>query len=152
MYSVVANVEAYPRFLNWCSEVEILHQDNRTKHGEPEVVLAKMGVSYARLNFSFTTRNENLPGESIHLYLDEGPFSTFTGRWQFLPLGENGCKTSLDMEFAFQQSFGAGLMEKIFEKIASSQLDRFQQRAKALYHVKNTSLLAGHDQLGKLAP
>jgi ribosome-associated toxin RatA of RatAB toxin-antitoxin module len=137
MYAVVADVEAYPRFLNWCHEVQVLQREITAEDVPQEVVTAKMRVAYAKLNFSFTTRNAHRKGESIRLGLHDGPFSTFTGEWRFVPLGDSGCKTSFEMEFMFERSFGAGLMEKIFEKIASSQLDRFQQRAKTLYQTNS---------------
>lgn len=140
MFSVVADLDSYSEFLNWCSGVEVLENANSFAEG---IVIAKMYIAYGKLEFSFTTRNENSPGEAINIELVDGPFSAFSGQWQFQQLGDSGCKTSLEMEFAFKRSFGSAVVSKVFEKIASSQLESFQQRAHQLFaqHAQPSSSL-----------
>ena len=140
MYAIVADIERYPQFLNWCQSVEVLDQ------AEKATVIARMHVAYAKLSFAFTTKNAMLQDKNISLSLVDGPFSNFSGEWQFQslmspstnreqPEKEQGCKVSLAMDFRFERSFTSAVMAKMFEKIANSQLDAFQQRAFHLYKV-----------------
>ncbi len=132
MFAVVSNVEAYPEFLNWCSGVEVLQRAN-------DELTAKMHIAYGKLRFSFSTRNVSEPDRSIDLSLVEGPFTNFSGRWEFLPLQSNSpdsseaCKISLQMAFDFDRGLASVMLGKMFEKIAAAQLDAFQQRASELY-------------------
>lgn len=131
MYAVVADVDAYPEFLQWCDRVEVLDQ-------QAELVSAKMHVAYGKLVFAFTTLNQHQQDHSINLSLIDGPFREFCGLWSFLPLesssgSKEGCKISLEMDFRFEGKFASTLLNKIFEKIAVTQLDAFQRRAASLY-------------------
>jgi ribosome-associated toxin RatA of RatAB toxin-antitoxin module len=126
MYDVVANIEDYPNFLGWCEDVSVMDRE------ELEVV-AKLKIAYGKLRFQFTTKNRNIPGESITLCLVDGPFSEFHGKWVFKPLAESACKVSIDMDFSFDTRMVPGMFGKVFEKIVATQLDAFQKRAKELY-------------------
>ncbi|MEM7360657.1 MAG: type II toxin-antitoxin system RatA family toxin [Pseudomonadota bacterium] len=126
MYEIVADVEQYPKFLNWCEQAEVLARD------EDEIV-ARLKISYGKLKVGFTTRNQNVQGESIQLNLVEGPFSNFQGNWYFQPLGESACKVSIEMKFDFDRSLTPTIFAKVFEKIMNMQLDAFQKRARQLH-------------------
>ena len=47
-------------------------------------------------------------------------------------LGEGGCRVDLDMRFAFRNPMSAVLFEPLFEQTASSLVDAFVSRARAL--------------------
>jgi len=126
MYDVVADIGAYPAFLNWCEASEILSS------AEHEVV-ARLVISYSKLNIEFVTRNLNKPYQSIGLSLVDGPFTRLAGQWMFISLDDSACKVSIDMEFDFSRSFAKRMMGKVFANIISTQLDAFQNRAKHLY-------------------
>lgn len=129
MYQVVADIASYPAFLNWCDSAEIISADRNE-------VVAQLGVSYTRLNMQFTTRNQNIPGVSIDMVLEDGPFSELKGRWLFQTLSEDACKVSLDMNFDFDRSLTKQIVAKVFAGLVSSQIDAFQQRAEALYNAE----------------
>lgn len=130
MYGVVADVGAYPEFLNWCEGAEIVSaKDNE--------LIAKLKISYKKLRFQFTTSNLNTPGESIELKLVDGPFSNLHGIWVFKSLGQGASKVSIEMDFNLDTKLVPGVIGKVFEKIVSSQLDAFQLRAQQLYGVSN---------------
>jgi len=130
MYDVVADIDAYPEFLNWCEGTEIV----RSTDAE---LVACLKVAYKKLRFQFTTSNLNMPGESIELKLVDGPFSNLHGIWAFKPLGEGASKVSIDMDFNLDTKLVPGVVGKVFEKIISSQLDAFQKRAQQLYGTSN---------------
>jgi len=126
MYEIVADIRAYPDFLNWCEAIEIIDEQ------ELEVI-AKLKISYSKLNIQFTTRNQNIPNERIIMNLVDGPFSSLEGVWLFKKLNSDACKVSIDMQFDFDRSVVPSIFTKVFEKIISMQLDAFQKRAQNIY-------------------
>ena len=148
MFAVVNDIEAYPQFLNWCKEVEVVERAS-------DQLSARMHIAYGKLAFAFTTRNTQIENRQINLELIDGPFSSFSGEWLFKPLVDEadplaeqtrkieGCKISLQMDFNFERGLASVMMAKMFEKIATTQLDAFQQRAHQLYSVAGKTTLGG---------
>jgi len=126
MYDVVADVRSYPGFLPWCSGMEIVSEST-------EEVVAKLLISYRKLDFSLTTKNIMTKDESIQISLVEGPFSNLNGEWQIQSLDDNGCKVSLEMNFMFDSAVAHKLFGPVFQNVISAQLDAFQKRARQLY-------------------
>src|ERR687893_313471 len=84
MFALVDDIESYPRFLPWCTAATV---EERTPGG----VRATLTVGLKGLRQSFTTHNENRPGEAIDLRLVKGPFRSFAARWRFRALSEEAC-------------------------------------------------------------
>lgn len=126
MYDVVADVRSYPGFLNWCENMQIISES-------PDEVVAKLIISYGKLNFSFTTRNKMQKNQSVEMALVDGPFSELNGQWTILSLDDNACKVSLEVDFMFDNPITHKVFGKVFHKIISAQLDAFQKRAELLY-------------------
>lgn len=129
MFNLVCQIEQYPDFLPWCEYARIVstHDDG---------VTAQVGMAYGKLTQSFTTRNTHIPGRQIHLQLVDGPFSNLDGYWNFTPLGEGddtACRTSLSLQYGFNNLLLAGLVGPVFDKIASNLIDAFFKRAQAVY-------------------
>ena len=70
---------------------------------------------------------------TIELELLDGPFETFTGRWQFQQLGDMACKVSLDLEFRFNNSLLGAAAGKLFDSVTSNLVDSVSRRAKVIY-------------------
>ena len=126
MFDVVADIRSYPGFLNWCQDMQIISES------EQEVV-AKLMISYGKLNFSFTTKNSMEKDQSITMNLVDGPFSNLQGEWTIQALNEQGCKVSLEMDFMFENPITHKLFSGVFQKVIVAQLEAFQQRAEQLY-------------------
>ena len=82
---------------------------------------------------SFATRNRLLPDREISMQLLEGPFSHLEGCWRFTPLGEEGCKISLFLEYDFSSRMVAMVVGPVFNQLANSLVDAFQKRAVDVY-------------------
>ena len=66
MYELVVDVESYPKFLPWCESSTILEQHEADPAtGTPAGMTARLGLSYAGVRQSFTTRNEQVQGEVV---------------------------------------------------------------------------------------
>jgi ribosome-associated toxin RatA of RatAB toxin-antitoxin module len=126
MYALVCDVESYPDFLPWCTGAEILSQDDAEICGRVEFAVG--GVSR-----SFATRNRLVQDEEIGMQLLEGPFSQLHGRWRFEPLGDEGCKISLFLEYDFSSKVVGMVVGPVFNQIANSLVDAFQKRALEVY-------------------
>jgi len=129
MYDVVADIRSYPGFLNWCDNMQIISETQ-------EQVIAKLMISYGKLNFSFTTKNQMLKNESITMNLVDGPFSSLAGMWTIQRLNDDASKVSLEMDFMFDNPITHKLFGRVFQKVISAQLDAFQTRAEQLYGVQ----------------
>lgn len=126
MYALVDDIDAYHRFLPWCRHSQVLRR-------EAELVEARLDIAYGKLHKGFSTRNRNVAEQSIVMELIDGPFRALHGVWSFLPLGDEGCKITLDMEFEFANPLLALTVGPVFSQIASSMVDAFTQRAKDVY-------------------
>lgn len=126
MFDLVADVARYPDFMPWCGGSTVQW------HNETGMQ-ASVQIRFAGVHQSFTTRNEHDYPHQIIFHLVDGPFSNLTGHWTFQPLGEDGCKVLYTMEYAFSSRALSAVIGPVFNRIASSFIDSFTQRAHAVY-------------------
>jgi ribosome-associated toxin RatA of RatAB toxin-antitoxin module len=128
MFDLVIDVENYPQFLPWCAGAQVLqrHEDG---------VTARLGLSYMGVKHTFTTRNENVPGESVLVRLVDGPFSQLDGTWLFKPLGKAGiaCKIEFEMRYDFASKALEAVVSPVFDKVANTLVECFVKRAESVY-------------------
>ncbi|MGV8862363.1 MAG: type II toxin-antitoxin system RatA family toxin [Pseudomonas sp.] len=126
LYDLVNDVAHYSEFLPWCSSAVIL--DASEGHMRARVEIAKGGLKQ-----HFVTRNTLVPGQSIEMNLEEGPFNQLHGVWVFKPLGEKACKISLDLSFDYAGPIVRATLGPLFNQAANTLVDAFCQRAKQLH-------------------
>jgi ribosome-associated toxin RatA of RatAB toxin-antitoxin module len=146
MYDLVVDVEQYSKFLPWCESTQVLEQhpaDPAT--GAPAGMTAKVNLSYAGVRQSFTTRNEDVPGQSVRLRLVDGPFSQLDGVWLFKPLKPVdpdappnpdepvACKVEFDLAYAFSNRVFEAVLSPVFDQVANTFVDSFVKRAVQVY-------------------
>jgi ribosome-associated toxin RatA of RatAB toxin-antitoxin module len=126
MYALVEDIEVYPRFLPWCVAATVHERDaGRTK--------ATLTIGVGGLRHSFTTLNENRPGEAIDMHLVEGPFRRFEGQWRFAPLSPRACRIEFTLEYEFSRRALGRLLAPLFDGIADSMVEAFVRRAAEVY-------------------
>ena len=125
MFALVSAVDTYPDFLPWCSGASTLVTDDE--------VLARIDFAVGRVSKSFTTRNRHVGNEAILMRLVDGPFRQLEGSWRFDSLGDDGCKISLHLVYEFSSRMVSLVTGPVFNKIANSLVDAFQQRAVEVY-------------------
>ena|SRR5689334_23195902 len=123
MYALVDDIESYPAFLPWCSEARVELVDGRKR--------ATLTAGLRGLRQSFTTLNENRPGEAIDMRLVEGPFRSFSASWRFRPLGAHACTIQFVLEYELASGALGRLLEPLFDHIADTMVDAFKRRADA---------------------
>jgi ribosome-associated toxin RatA of RatAB toxin-antitoxin module len=135
IYRLVTDVEAYPQFLPWCERVDVLARD-------ADGLTARLHLAFSGIRHAFTTRNVQVPDESVHIGLVDGPFSLLDGLWRFvaLPLptaegrpGESACKIEFEMRYAFSNAVLEGAISPVFGRIANTFVDSFVRRAEQVY-------------------
>jgi len=123
MYALVNDVAAYPRRFSWCEGSAVLQQ-------APGLMVARLDLRMAGMRMSFTTRNLQEPGRRIDLQLVEGPFTSLTGAWEFVPLTDAACKVSLTLDFELAGRFLGGAMASGFRSLADRLVDDFVAAAR----------------------
>ena len=126
MYKLVEAVPAYPQFLSWCTAA-VVHEQSM------ELQKASLTVVVAGIRQHFTTINALVSGERVEMNLLEGPFKNLQGAWSFVPLGEDGCKISLELDFEMTNGPMSKMFGKGFGKIADRLVADFCQRAENVY-------------------
>jgi ribosome-associated toxin RatA of RatAB toxin-antitoxin module len=129
MFALVNDIEAYPQYMDGCSSAKILKREGDWL--EARLELSKAGVSQ-----SFVTRNYLQPPERMSMTLVDGPFKRLEGCWQFTPLTVDACKVSFELEFELQNKLLGLAVGKLFESVASKQVDALCLRAKQVYRTK----------------
>ncbi len=127
MYALVRDVERYPQFLPWCSASRVRPLET------PDVVEARIDISYLGVRSHFTTRNTHRHPDLIELALVDGPFHSLRGIWSFTPLRVDACKVTVELEYRFAAGLLGRAVAPVFEHVANSLVEAFAARARDLY-------------------
>jgi ribosome-associated toxin RatA of RatAB toxin-antitoxin module len=122
VFGLVNDIASYPKFVPGCSSAEIVSSS------EHEVV-ARIVVHRGPLSTQLTTRNVLKPFHELRLELVEGPLRSLEGVWTFTPVGANGCRIDLRLQFQFSNPLKAALLEPLLEATATSMVQAFVARA-----------------------
>jgi ribosome-associated toxin RatA of RatAB toxin-antitoxin module len=135
IYQLVTDVEAYPQFLPWCERVEILSRDEQGP-------TARLHLAYSGIRHAFTTRNVQVPDQSVRIELVDGPFSLLDGLWRFIALPVPGgpsatesaaCKIEFELRYAFANVVLEAAISPVFDRIADTFVDSFVRRAEQVH-------------------
>ena len=110
IYSIVADIEQYPKFLPWCESSEIIqsHED---------IVVAKLCLNIFGFRTSITTENQMQKSENIKMTLKSGPFRKFNASWFFEPQSVSTTQVTYVMNYQ--------LINPIVERIIEKNIDLF---------------------------
>ena len=135
IYQLVIDVEQYPEFLPWCERVEVLSRDEQGP-------TARLYLAYSGIRHAFTTKNVQVPDESVHIALVDGPFSRLDGMWRFvalpLPAAPGGadnaaCKIEFELRYEFSNMLLEAAISPVFDRIANTFVDSFVRRAEQVH-------------------
>ena len=126
MFDLVNEVEAYPKRFSWCAGAEILE---RSEH----VLVARLDLKCAGFQQSFTTRNTIDPPRRLQMDLVNGPFRSLEGVWDFIALGEAGCKVAFALDFEYAGRLGGSALRLGFQGLAGRMVDDFCREAARIH-------------------
>ena len=130
MYSLVADVAAYPEFLPWCSAARL--RSNVVKHSS-EIVEADLVISFKVFRERFGSRVTLWP-EDFKIdteYLD-GPFKYMVSNWVFRNV-EGGCEVTFFVDFEFKNAILQGIIGVVFNEAMQRVVRAFERRAADLF-------------------
>ena len=122
MFALVEGVERYPEFLPWCPRTQVLERDAGTTR-------ARIDVDYHGLATSFATRNRKEAPHRMTLELEEGPFESLAGEWRFTPLGGEGCRVELTLDYTLANALLDRVLAGVFGQIVETLVDRYVEEA-----------------------
>lgn len=126
MFDLVNDVEAYPKRFAWCLGAQLSEHDG-------EHLVARLDLRFAGVTQHFSTRNTLDRPRSIKMQFVDGPFDWLHGEWTFTPLGEDGCKVALDLDFEVSNRLTGFAFKLGFQKLADRMVDDFSAEAKRTY-------------------
>jgi ribosome-associated toxin RatA of RatAB toxin-antitoxin module len=129
MFALVTDVAKYCEFLPWCDRASVLAR-------EPDGMKAEIGIAFAGIHQTFTTRNTHVEDREVRMKLVDGPFSNLDGCWKFIPVGQpdqRACKVTLEMQYSFKSAALAAVVGPVFDRIAGSLVDAFVKRAEQVH-------------------
>lgn len=124
LYNIVLNIEEYPDYIPWCSNIEII---NRKKNE----IIANMIVNYKFLpTQKFTSKVVYSSNKKIIKtnYIN-GPLRDLNTTWEFLELQENKTKIIFTISFEFKNFAHQKLAELFFPLIETKMMNSFIERA-----------------------
>jgi coenzyme Q-binding protein COQ10 len=125
MYSIVADVEQYPKFLPWVVALRVLSR-------RPDGLTAEMAVGYGGLRERYTSEVTLDPAaRTVDVVEIKGPFKCLENHWRFTPTKE-GCEVDFSILFEFKSRLLHGVAGHAFEKVMLKMTDAFEARAAAL--------------------
>jgi coenzyme Q-binding protein COQ10 len=132
MFDLVADVEAYPKFVPLCQALTV--QRRETLPDGRFVLVAQMEVGYKAIRERFTSRVTCDPGslEILVEYID-GPFRHLENRWHFVEQAERSCKVEFDIAYEFKNRAFAVLLGSMFETAFRKFAAAFESRADLVY-------------------
>ena len=122
VYALVNDFASYPKFVPGCSRAEILLRT-------PTEMVVRLDVHRGPLSTRLTTRNTMQPHTGIRMELVEGPLRALHGQWSFAPVGSNGCRIELLLQFEFSNPLKAALLEPLLDGTASAMVQAFVTQA-----------------------
>lgn len=132
MFDLVADVEAYPKFLPWTAAARI--RSVQVHDNGSQEMLADLVVSFKvfREKFGSRVRLWDEPRLIETEYLD-GPFKYLRSNWRFNDLQDGGCEVAFDVEFAFKNRLLQGTAELFFYEAMRRIVRAFEARAHELH-------------------
>lgn len=126
MFDLVNEVEAYPKRFAWCVGADVLERHD-------DALVARLDLKFAGFRQSFTTRNVVDPPRRLQMNLVEGPFRSLEGLWDFIALGDAGCKVAFALDFDYAGRLGGGALKLGFQGLAGRMVDDFCREAERVY-------------------
>lgn len=132
LFDLVADVEAYPRFVPWISGMRV----SRRRETAPGVTAfdADASVGFAIVHERFATRvTLDRPNLAIDADFISGPFRKLQNRWRFTPDQGGGATLSFQIDFEFGSRLLQRLLMANFERAVAKLIGCFERRAAELY-------------------
>ena len=131
MYDLIADVQAYPQFLPWCSGARVR---GRRQDGGLEIVDADLVISFKVFRERFGSRvTLNPGGMQIDVEYLDGPFRYLNNHWKFVPVSDSACEVDFFVDFEFKSRTLQAIIGVVFNEAMRRIVRAFEERAAELY-------------------
>ncbi len=128
---LVADVEAYPRFVKWVNSMRVWNRREEAPGVRLMDAEAAVGFSFLKERFSTWVRHDtNAP--SVEVGLLRGPFRHLRNRWDFRAVPE-GTRLEFVIDFAFKSPLLNAALQANFDRAVSLLIASFEAEAKRRY-------------------
>ena len=151
MFDLVADVEAYPRFLPLCQGMRLRRRS--TDEAGRTVILADMDVGYRAIRETFTSRvTLDRTGLTILVEYVDGPFSRLENRWTVRadPAASQACTVEFFIDYEFRSRTLGLLMGSMFDTAFRKFAEAFERRADVVYGRRPTTVAPRAEPPGDL--
>ena len=113
LYDIVSDVESYPEFLPWISEVKVNH-DKIVKEKNMTVLEAKLLIKFNLVIESYSSKVILDPDSMIITASNiDGPFNRLHNKWKFNK-SNDGCEIFFEIDYQFKSFILHNLINRIF--------------------------------------
>jgi coenzyme Q-binding protein COQ10 len=131
MFALVADVEAYPKFVPLCRALVV--KARAVEEGR-EILVADMTAAYGPVRETFTTRvTIDRTALTVRAEYINGPFRHLDSRWTFAPTGERECLVRFAIDYEFRSHALAALMGAMSDRAFRKFAEAFEARADEVY-------------------
>ena len=124
LYNIVLDIEKYPHYIPWCTNIEILSKNKNN-------ISANMIVNYKLFPTQTFTSNVIFDLEKLFIKTNyiEGPLKDLSTTWKFMKLKKKKSKVVFKVEFEFSNIIHQKLAELFFPLIETKMMNSFIERA-----------------------
>jgi coenzyme Q-binding protein COQ10 len=131
MFDLVADVEAYPKFVPLCERLVVR---GRTRRDGMDIIVADMTIAYKLIRETFTSRvTLDRPGLAISAQYLDGPFRHLDNRWSFSPMSDSESIVRFSIDYEFRSRVLGTLMGAVFDRAFRKFAQAFEARADEVY-------------------
>ena len=128
---LVADVEAYPRFVKWVGSMRVWNRREEAAGVSLLDAEAAVGFSFLKERFSTWVRHDrNLPRVEVGLL--RGPFRHLKNRWDFIETPE-GTRLEFMIDFAFKSPILNAMLSANFDLAVGKLIQSFEDEAARRY-------------------
>lgn len=126
MFDLILDIEKYPEFLPWCTNLRITQK-------EKNFYIANMIVHFKGFQTSFVSHIQyNSQDHSIDVHYVHGPFKHLKNLWKFNETSQ-GCQVYFYIEFEFKSKLLQFTIGHFFTEMNKKMILAFEKRAHQMY-------------------
>jgi len=123
IYEIVLDIEKYPEFIPWCSNVQIHSKTNKN-------IIADLLVKYKFLQINFTSEVRFDSNKLIiNVIYIKGPLKNLQNQWKFVRIEDNKTNVHFIIKFEFKNFIYQKMTDVFFDLIENKMIYSFKKRA-----------------------
>lgn len=127
LYDLVADVQAYPEFIPFCSQI-VIHEQTA------EHMLVDMHIGYKGFVNMFQSVVTLSSPRALKMETPQQALDKMHSQWQFIPVDDNSTIAIFEITIIPDSFLKRVALEPMIDKLGEIMMAAFLDRAKAIYH------------------